>query len=469
MDAAPPPSLNHLPDELLLHIVSALEGRGKTQSSLRSLCLVSRRFLAIAEPSLYSSFHDRAKRLPPPEQTANEFRYRSLLHTILERPKLTYHVKHATVGPWNTTRAQSTTSPRKPTHAQLQLFLAAACHLGLDTIVSSRSRDYRQPHVEGAPRKRAWTGELMEGIAEAELFLLLHCLPRLESVALHVPSRPASFWNGTRISRTHKNLRTVKILVDQDEHGESHSFGFRSLHEIFALPALQSLTLENLCCEDDLVDELPPCNLKYLHLSNCRLYYNTLAKIIDSPTALETFRYDRNPLEDDHIFIEGMFRLLMEKKSTLQKLHIHMDKRGAREIVTDQHSDPLPSLSSFEKLTDLFLDLWIFHATSYLPLHELDENAIVDFLPPNIRFLRIVNEDHTCQRALTTLEQVREMRFPQLEKIANRGGFRIVSLTSTPRIRPQLTGGSSVLPMGMIFQKSLIQTHFQMIWIWTPI
>jgi len=398
-----PMVINDLPNELLLRIISYLEGRRSTKSSLASLCLVSQRFRAIAEPSLYASFHDGARKKPQREN-----KYRSFLYTILTRPDLASRVKHASIGPWNALDGWIKLSTFQATKVPKIFFLNAA-----DKFEISKNS--------------LWREQFNNGVESADLFLLLLSLPRLESLTL----RFSDFQEHWIFSMIPQSLKTLKIIFPSNDN-----FVQTNTDLPFDLPCVESLTAVNISDFGDFEGMFLSTikHLDFTHACVTPFGFEAFQKILAAPSSLQSFRWSRNPDLRGHISLSQMLQALEPQKSSLQSLYIHMEQN--RGFVM-RNWDPYKSLRSFEQLHDLFLDLTVFsdiHNHNHTN-DQVDANAIIDFLPSSIRFFRMVNESFRTTKALRTLQEVRDTRFPHLERMTFRGGRKIVRLRPTSTLQ----------------------------------
>jgi hypothetical protein len=430
------PSLDDLPNEVLIHIVTYLKGRRKHQTTLKNVCLTSRRLQTVAEPSLYSYFNDGIENERSPFLHHNS-RCRSFLCSILKRPELAKHTKRAIVGPWYTLRTASSNCFGASANDK-SLFYSAAPKFGLD-------------------KDQEWLGQIGKTSSEdAELYLLICSLPSLESLTLNVPDRPAGYWWSDRMPAIHTALKSVTIVAPKPSVAASsllYGLPRCPLPRILDLPSLQCLTLSG-CNKDSeledgeghhLWDTSALCNnstVEHLVIRNAALIYSQVRDILRVTTNITSFCYDRGYKYGDCPTPKQILTLLYPFHEQLQRLAIRIDK---------ENMEPPPvranfansnrigvhlaetSLCSYTKLTDLFLDLFV--VTGPVEYAEaVHEDVLVRFLPPNLHSLRIINNMPNHQNALRKLERHRHLDFPGLRQVSNTGGFKMVRTLLLPQL-----------------------------------
>lgn len=280
-------SLNDVPNEILIQIVTYLEGRKKHQKTLRDLCLVSRRVRTITEPALYSYFNDGIENKRSPSLHYNS-RCRSFLRSILNRPELAKHVKRAILGPWYTLRIDS---PNwfGTSADDMALFHSAASKFSLEM-------------------EQEWLSQQGKASTEdAELYLLICTLPSLESLTLNIPDRPAGYWWSHRMTAIHTALKSVTIVAPKPSVVAStlpYGLPRCPLPRILALPSLQSLNLSGCNRDSGLVDSeghhlrdtsglYNDSTVEHLVIQNAALRCLQVRDILRTTPNITSFCYDR--------------------------------------------------------------------------------------------------------------------------------------------------------------------------------
>lgn len=382
------PTLNDLPAELLLEILSYL--------GLRTTAIW--RFIGISKViyektallayrkelrSLYSEI-DWCKNQPPAIYLRT---FRTFLRTIIRRHDLAAMVQHlALASGW---RADRTVLYERTKTGQYvgdeELFLDAAARIGF----APDSEKYKGPtDARKAANRRAWRAfswAIQSSLVPGELILLLSHLPNLESLCIDV--RTGDFrlpWGRLLRSSTNSLSKLKHLKLFGHPGGAIH--GDSDLSFLFALPELRSLEV----CDMSGLDSLIPSSLQELHikdltLHNCTVDGKTLRALTTRIRSLECFTFfvSKNAMFYLDVSMSDLREFIAAQQSTLQSLFvsIHSLHRSPR------FEAPLGSLGQLTQLKNLTLSLNTLIGTSIL-INYSDVN-LRDYLPRSLQKLHI--------------------------------------------------------------------------------
>ncbi|KAL2868381.1 F-box protein [Aspergillus lucknowensis] len=381
-------------DRLPVELVRAIAAEVVTLTDRLSLCRVCRRWRAIVDDVVYTSFEISSRQ------------FRRLVEAILAHPQIGASVRALSVQKWAATRS-------------------GALRLG---PLSPETKALVKRTYHSTETQRLWCHELEHGNQEAWFALLLVLVPNLTSLSSNY-SWPMD-WTTIVVSRAAlKEILTLQALNLLDLTIPTHVKYFSGFYTIpvslvltfLYLPSIQTLRLERgtgsksfqLPNYHDISDDLAlharsqPSPLESLIVNASQSLGEGAADLINSYTNLKRFICQS------------------QNKHSLEVLHFNNKGDGSSRldgIVKEDNPAPgdrwFGSFTEFRRLRDLHI-----HVHNLLNLHPLDRHEVValkDTLPSSLKSLHIMDcdEDHCPVLVSNFLDLLAHpSRIPSLEEV----------------------------------------------------
>ena len=341
-------NLNDLPEELLDHIFRQLSfetapnrfGLSPAGSTLRQICLVSKRFKRLAEPHLYRAFSTSKFWSENGTYTLLYQDLRAFLHRMIDRPDLAKCVKTVDV------KDEDHSPPPAGTRNDAHPFMRAARSVFQD----KRPLSYIATFLK----------DIQAGTFDAELTLLLALLPNLAELALSLP-QPGRHLGALLEAAAHPSVpdqgRPFRALSNTVLHTGNSDFIFDPLVllKLLAIPSMRQVCAVNVETAESISPDWPTAfsNVEELTLICPLLELNDFKCIVNACKALTSF-YCRwvdcsdRPGSAALITPNEVPPVLQSHQDVLQYLHLDLDDDW---LLCD--SDPLLSIGSLKSLHQL--------------------------------------------------------------------------------------------------------------------
>ncbi|OCK77370.1 hypothetical protein K432DRAFT_334052 [Lepidopterella palustris CBS 459.81] len=365
------PTINDLPDELLLEIFSSIPSN--ETSTLYNLALTSRKYNKISEPFLYHTFqYDAAVHAP----------VRLFISTLLIRPELASHVKEIFLSDWD-----------------LPNFAWEASE-----IASSRQVMLEKVGQFNFPPKytKRWKQTLADGEDHAEIALLLFLVPNLEILSLQMPHKfnPKHFMplrllfealDDPDMVRVHQFAKLRKLLLAPVEIDGVDPLTIAPFSTFFRLPAMEEFQADQGYDIGSMhLYEWPihESTVRTIVLRDCYSSGHAVATLIHACKSLRTFQFIWNgnvghSAERMTDFSEA-FSAFLTHETNLENLSISIN-RGHRWGVGPHNSATFYNIHKFAKLTTLHISPELLIGF----LHTTSTRQFVDLFPASLEALTL--------------------------------------------------------------------------------
>ncbi|MCJ1462478.1 hypothetical protein MMC07_001080 [Pseudocyphellaria aurata] len=388
------------------------EKRIIAQGTLRSLCLVSKRFQTLAEPFLYSSWKPYEETQYWTWKNTQDICLQQFLRTLITRNDLSHHVKYIELEPWRT-------------HEELD------GHVYSQTI--SHVIDLEDPKLFiGAakeacvPRDTEWLSAIARGLADALVALLLTLVHNLEGLSVLLPYNskyPEQIIAHAAFESVQPSLYSFPRF---SQVSYAHGWGHLKPSDIssyFSLPAMR--VIEGWGCVEPRPEgqkrwSLPRKKSKVvsIELSGSCIDTDSIATLLGACETLESLTLTRHffTREQKSLAYLEVCRGLQSVQSSLKQFRL--DTHFWR--YDKDCSAPMLSFNTFPKLECLNLELDFLLGPDPAKAPQL-----VDVLPTSITSLILRygrDQDKSWNRKrlaplLQKLAQCSKDKFPHLKKV----------------------------------------------------
>ncbi|KAI9662229.1 MAG: hypothetical protein M1821_008395 [Bathelium mastoideum] len=400
-----PASIHSIPVEILSHIFGFIED----VKTLRNAAFSSRNFHKIAIPHLYSKLELQTSWNAPCKEL------RPLTCVLLEKPDIARHIRHFAIRGASTSRFYSANNNNIEVEPQLR-----------DAITAS---------AQNEEEKKLW----MERAREADdidciLSLALPAMRNLRILDLEIPELQGYVLRQLlRVGKDEHPYDKDPTLQHLESFFISHrdeKYGMTSgdIVPALLLPGLKHLYLHRVGEYDkgDHAEELKEISkraspITSIGMRNCKFSSSDMDSILKSCKALTSFCYEMGVGPFCRASLPALRESLEFHKDTLQDLWLDFTTFGSHWMNDVDDTRAMRSFANFSALKRVKIAM-VYLFGEY-PEGEIEylQNVLVDKLPPQIEYVRILHcEDGPAviAEALDMLIVQKESKFQNLKKLS---------------------------------------------------